>query len=60
MSHSPRGGDGVLRYQGRLCAPKVDDLRNCILEEAHGLSYSIHLVLQRCIMTLEKCFGGKA
>ena len=36
------GGDGVLRYQGRLCVPNVDDLRNCILEEAHGSHYYIH------------------
>ena len=31
------GGDVVvLRYQGMLCVPKVDDLRNQILEIAHG------------------------
>ena len=36
------GGDGVLRYQGRLCVPKVDDLRNRILEESHGSRYSIY------------------
>ena len=35
-------GDGVFRYQGRLCVPNVNDLRNRILEEAHGLHYSIH------------------
>ena len=39
MSHYPKG-DGVLRYQGRLGAPNVDDLRNRILEEAHGDRYS--------------------
>ena len=31
-----------MRYQGRLCVPNVDDLRNRILEEAHGSCYSIH------------------
>jgi len=36
-------GDGVLRYQGRLCVPDVDGLREKILEEAHGSRYSIHL-----------------
>ena len=41
MRHSP-GGDGVLRYQGRLCVPNVEDLRKQILEEAHGSRYSIH------------------
>ena len=30
------GKDGVLRYQGRLCIPNIDRLRNRILEEAHG------------------------
>ncbi|XP_069146010.1 uncharacterized protein [Solanum lycopersicum] len=34
--------DGVLRYQGRLCVPNIDSLRNKILEEAHGSRYSIH------------------
>ena len=29
-------------YLGRLCVPKVDKLRNQILEEAHGYRYSIN------------------
>ncbi|KAH0728122.1 hypothetical protein KY284_003987 [Solanum tuberosum] len=37
-----QGGDGALRYQGRLCVPCVDGLREKILEEAHNSSYSIH------------------
>src|SRR5688572_29749912 len=37
-----KGGDGVLRYQGRLCVPNVDGLRELILEEAHSSQYSIH------------------
>ena len=48
------GEDGVLTYQGRLCVPNVDDLTNLIHEEAHGSRYSIHMGLQRCIMTLKK------
>ena len=28
-------GYGVLKYQGRLCVPKVDGLQESILEEAH-------------------------
>ena len=35
-------GDEVLRYQGRLCVPDVDDLRRKISEEAYGSRYSIH------------------
>ncbi|TMW96356.1 hypothetical protein EJD97_007501 [Solanum chilense] len=38
----PQGGDGVLKYQGRLCVPDVDDLRRKIFEEAHVFRYSIH------------------
>ncbi|KAH0672692.1 hypothetical protein KY290_024922 [Solanum tuberosum] len=40
---SSQGGDGVLRYQGRLCAPNIDDLREQILSEAYSSQYSIHL-----------------
>ena len=32
----------MLRYQGRLCVPDVDGLRDQILEEAYGSRYSIH------------------
>ena len=28
-------GDGILRYQGRLCVPDVDGLRKRILDKAH-------------------------
>ena len=37
-----QGGDGVLRYQGRLCVPYVGELRQHILAEAHNSGYSIH------------------
>ena len=37
-----QGGDGVLRYQGRLCVPDVGELRQHILTEAHNSRYSIH------------------
>ena len=37
-----QGGDGVLRLQGRLCDPNVDDLRQRIMAETHGVRYSIH------------------
>lgn len=35
------GGDGILRYQERLCAPDVDDLQTRIVAESHGSRYSI-------------------
>ncbi|MCQ7842166.1 hypothetical protein NP236_23545, partial [Salmonella enterica] len=37
-----QGEDGVLRYQGRLCVPKVNELQERIMEEAHCSRYSIH------------------
>ena len=37
-----QGGDGVLRYQGRLCVHDVRELRQHILAEAHNSRYSIH------------------
>jgi len=36
------GEDGVFRYQGLLCVPNVDYLREQILAEAHSSRYSIH------------------
>ncbi|WMV32800.1 hypothetical protein MTR67_026185 [Solanum verrucosum] len=37
-----QGGDGVLRYQGRLCVHDVGELRQNILAEAYNSRYSIH------------------
>ena len=37
-----QGGDGVLRFQNRLCVPDVEDLRQRIMAEAHSARYSIH------------------
>ena len=37
-----QGGDGVLRYQGRLCVPDVGELRQHILAGAQNSRYSIH------------------
>lgn len=46
------GADGVLRYQGRLCVPDVDGLRDRILIEAHVSRYILFIpALLRSIMT---------
>ena len=37
-----QGGDGVLRYQGRLCLPMVDELQERIMEKDLSSKYSIH------------------
>ncbi|KAF3643286.1 hypothetical protein FXO38_20699 [Capsicum annuum] len=36
------GGDGILRFQGRLCVPNVDGLWERILNKAHTSRYVIH------------------
>ncbi|WMV25804.1 hypothetical protein MTR67_019189 [Solanum verrucosum] len=35
-------GDGVLRFQGILCVPKVDELRERIMAKAHSSRFLIH------------------
>ena len=35
-------GDGILRYQGRLCVTDVDGLCERILVEAHESRYTLH------------------
>ena len=32
----------MLRLQGRLCVPNIDDLRQRIMAEVHEAQYSIH------------------
>ena len=36
------GGDGILRYQGRLCVHDVDGIGGRILTEAHVSRYTVH------------------
>ena len=38
-----QGGDGVLKYQGRLCVPRVDGLQDRNLEESTSSRYSLHM-----------------
>jgi hypothetical protein len=35
--------EGVLCYKGRICVPKVKELKDKILHETHESAYSIHL-----------------
>ena len=37
-----QGGDGVLRYKGKLCVPDVGELRQHNIVESHHSRYSIH------------------
>nr|XP_016472019.1 PREDICTED: uncharacterized protein LOC107794075 [Nicotiana tabacum] len=36
------GEDGILRCQGRLCVPDVDNLWGRVMAEAHNSRYSVH------------------
>ena len=40
--------------------PNVDDLRNQILEEAHGAHYSIHLISTKMCHDVREVFHGIA
>ena len=37
-----QGRDGFLRYKGRLCLPRADELQERTMEEAHSSRYSIN------------------
>ncbi|WMV46288.1 hypothetical protein MTR67_039673 [Solanum verrucosum] len=37
-----QGGDDILRYQGMLCVPTVDELQERITEESHKSRYFFH------------------
>ena len=52
-------GGGVLRYQGRLCFPNIDGLRIEFLTKLILPVTPFIRVLQRIIMIVAKCFGGK-
>ena len=37
-----KGGDGVLKYQGRFCVLRVNELEERVMEKANSSRYSIH------------------
>ena len=55
-----QGGDGVLRYQGRLCVPYVGEFSQHIFLEGHNYIYSIHLGSIKMYRDLRKSTGGMA
>ena len=46
----------VIRCQGRMCVPNVDELRRQILEEAHGSRYSINLSATKMYCYLQEVY----
>ncbi|WMV54687.1 hypothetical protein MTR67_048072 [Solanum verrucosum] len=51
-----QGGDRVLRYQGHLCGPNVDELREQISSETHFSRYSIHMGASNMYRDLRKVY----
>ena len=43
-------------YQEKFCVPKVDELRNRVLEKDHGSHYSIHPVSTKMYHDLREIF----
>ena len=52
------GGDGILRYQDRLCVPDMDDLVPGLLQRTTIPDIPYIQVPPRCIMILNRSIGG--
>ena len=48
--------DGVLKFKGRLCVPKDEELRKKILEEAHNTPYTLHPGVTKMYVDLKNSF----
>ena len=44
----------VLMMKGRICVPKIDDLRKAIMEETHCLAYAMHSDSTKMYRTIKK------
>ena len=51
-----QGGDGLWKYQGRICVPASGDLRKNILEEAHKSNFTMHPRSNKIYQDLKKMF----
>ncbi|WMV24490.1 hypothetical protein MTR67_017875 [Solanum verrucosum] len=51
-----KGGDDVLRYQGHLCVPNIDALREKVLSEAHNSPYFVHLGSTKMYIDLREVY----
>ena len=50
------GGDGILRYQGRLYIPDIDGLQERILAKAHESRYTVDPGLRKMYRNLKKIY----
>lgn len=51
-----KGAEDVIRYEGRLCVPKNEELRSEILHEAHHLNYTIHLGITMMYQEMKRIY----
>ena len=50
------GGDGVLRFRGRICIPKDMKVRGMILEEGHKSHFSMQPGMTKMYQDLRESF----
>jgi hypothetical protein len=50
----------VLWYNGRICMPTIDDLKQLIMKKAHGTPIPFTPEEPRCIKISRRPFGGMA
>ena len=48
--------EGIWRYQGRICIPAGDGLKDRILEEAHKSEFMVHPGISKMYQDLKKMF----
>ena len=48
--------DEILLFQGRVVVPDLEDLRMCIMREAHATPYSIHPGSNKMYQDLRRSF----
>ena len=48
----------MLRFQDRLCVPRVDEFQEGIMEEAHSFKYSIYPSSTKMYCDLNRFIGG--
>nr|KYP60677.1 Retrotransposable element Tf2 [Cajanus cajan] len=50
------GGDGILRFKGKICLPQDAELKRAVLEEGHKSRLSIHPGMTKMYQDLKKTF----
>nr|KYP39816.1 Transposon Ty3-I Gag-Pol polyprotein [Cajanus cajan] len=50
------GGDGILRFKGRICLPQDAELKRAVLEKGHKSRLSIHPGMTKMYQDLKKTF----